>query len=271
MNSYFSSFLELLGQTHVPVTVTDRVERRIVVVVERTDNRRRLAVERVVNTDREAGAPEHTLPDRGRSGFGDRRALAVLGFLHVRSGFRRRLDELVAQLHVERDVARHVTGFVTSDRVERRVVAEVANVVTRRDEVEMSPFPLAAEEALVPRNRTRSQRQGAVVVVAQEADERSRARLRLPRKEVVVTTGERELAPTLGRQFVNRREIHTRNVAFARVAESGVDTIHAARRGPRDAQSWATTTSNQAATIRVNDAGGEQHLRERISIEDQVR
>jgi hypothetical protein len=38
MNSYSSSCLELLGQTDVPVTVTNRVERGIVVVVKGADD-----------------------------------------------------------------------------------------------------------------------------------------------------------------------------------------------------------------------------------------
>src|ERR1700675_1432436 len=43
------SSLELLVQAHVPVTITDRVERRVVVVVERCNDRWRLAIKRVVH------------------------------------------------------------------------------------------------------------------------------------------------------------------------------------------------------------------------------
>src|SRR5688572_32854128 len=84
----FTSFrLELLGQAHVVVTITDRIERRIVVVVERSDDRRRLAIKGVVHADRQTGAPQHPLPDRSRRSFGLHHVLAVLRFLHVRRGF----------------------------------------------------------------------------------------------------------------------------------------------------------------------------------------
>src|ERR1700720_3261394 len=56
--------LEVLTQGKVPKTVTDRVGRRIVVVVERSQDRRWLAVKRVDHACRALDAPEHPLPDR---------------------------------------------------------------------------------------------------------------------------------------------------------------------------------------------------------------
>src|SRR3977135_1016948 len=154
MRTDFALRLELLGEAHVPVTVTDRVKRRIIVVVKRSENRWRVTIEDVVDADRQLGPPQPPLPYRGRRGFGHRRVLAVLGFLHVRSGFRWRLDPLVAQLHVERNVARHgapPARIQGPERTEKDVViAEVADVVTRGNEVEVMPLPLAAKETLVP-------------------------------------------------------------------------------------------------------------------------
>src|SRR6266404_4405124 len=95
------SGLELLVQAHVPVTVTDRVIRSVVVVVERSQDRGRLAIKGVVHAHGNAGAPEDPLPDRCRHGFGHRRVLGILRLLHIRSRLRRRLHELVAQLQVE--------------------------------------------------------------------------------------------------------------------------------------------------------------------------
>src|SRR3954469_14826790 len=263
--------LELLRQADVVVTIPDRVERRIVVVVERAEDRRRLAIEHVVHADRQAGAPEHPLPDRGRGGFGDRCALAVLGFLHIRSRFRWRLHELIRQLHVERDVARHCPSLARiQDREiteEVRVIPEVADVVAGRDEVEVSPLPFATDETLVPRNRTRSQRLGAVVVVAQEAEELlARSRLCFPREEVVLASREGELAPTLGRDFVNRGRIDTLHKTRAGVLEVGIDRVQGAVRVTGDTVSRATRSGRVADTVTeavwIDGVLSQQHLSE---------
>ena len=49
--------LEFFVEGNVVVTITDRVERRIVVIVERSQHGGRVAVERIVNADSESGSP----------------------------------------------------------------------------------------------------------------------------------------------------------------------------------------------------------------------
>jgi hypothetical protein len=51
--------LEFLTQGNVPEAVTDRVERRIVVVIERSENRRWVAVKRIDHARGNLGAPQH--------------------------------------------------------------------------------------------------------------------------------------------------------------------------------------------------------------------
>src|SRR4029434_9044860 len=57
--------LEFLTQGNVPEAITDRVERRIVVVVKCSQNRRWIAVKRVDHARGDLGAPEHPLPEAG--------------------------------------------------------------------------------------------------------------------------------------------------------------------------------------------------------------
>src|SRR5205823_3396746 len=112
---------------------------------------------------------------------------------------------------------------------EVRVIPEIANVITCGNEVKMTPFPFPAQKRLVPGNRTWGQRQGAVVIISEEAVERSCARLRLPREEVVVTTREGELAPTIRRDLIYRRGIHTLDVPLSGVTGSRVDAVQIER------------------------------------------
>ena len=106
--------LEFLTQGNVPETITDRVERRIVVVVERSQNRRWVAVKRIDHARGDLGAPEHPLPDaglrHGRHWLLAQRALEVLRVLGVARDrrFHRRPDKLIARLQIERYIARHL-------------------------------------------------------------------------------------------------------------------------------------------------------------------
>ena len=109
--------------------------------------------------------------------------LAVLRVLRIGRRRGSRFHKLVAQLHVERDVARHIPGRVADNTIEGRVISEVTDVITRHDEVEVSPFPFPTEKSLVPGNRTRGERERAIVIISQEAVEGSRARLRLQVKK----------------------------------------------------------------------------------------
>src|SRR4030095_14741424 len=109
--------VEFLTQGNVPETITDRVERRIVIVVKRSQDRRWVAVKRVDHARSDLGAPEHPLPDAGlRHGRHWRwwvlaqRALEVLPLLGVPRDrrFHRWPDKLVARLQIERRPARHL-------------------------------------------------------------------------------------------------------------------------------------------------------------------
>ena len=71
---------------------------------------------------------------------------------------------------------------------EGRIIPEIADVVDRGDEVETPPFPFSTDEALVPRNRARRQRERAVVIIAQEVVGSTDTGLRLPGEEVVPST-----------------------------------------------------------------------------------
>ena len=106
--------LEFLTQGNVPETITDRVERRIVVVVERSQDRRWVTVKRIDHARGDLGTPEHLLPEGGlrhgrhRRWVLARRALEVLALLRVARDrrFHRRPDKLVAGLQIERYIAR---------------------------------------------------------------------------------------------------------------------------------------------------------------------
>jgi len=106
--------LEFLTQGNVPETITDRVERRIVVVVERSQDRRWVTVKRIDHARGDLGPPEHLLPegglrDRRHHWVLARRALEVLPLLGVARDrrFHRRPDKLIARLQIERYIAGH--------------------------------------------------------------------------------------------------------------------------------------------------------------------
>src|ERR1700680_250596 len=94
--------LEFLTQGKVIETITDRVERRIVVVVKRSQDRRWLAVKRVDHACRALDAPKHPLPDRAITHTPAhwllRAALEILPLLRITGArrFHRRSNELVA-------------------------------------------------------------------------------------------------------------------------------------------------------------------------------
>src|SRR5437762_2541560 len=88
----------------------------------------------------------------------------------------------------------------------------------------MSPFPFPTDKCLVPRNRARSQRQCAVIIISQEAVERlSRACLRLPGEEVVPTSGHGKLTETFSRNLVGCSYVYPLDVPLARVLNLRVD------------------------------------------------
>src|SRR5687768_2231015 len=268
--------LELLRQADVVVAITDGIERRVVVVVERSEHRWRLPIEDVVHANGQPGAPQHPLPDRSRGGLGLHHVLAVLRFFDVRSGLISRLHELVGQLHVERDVAGHaamqdearVCGVnrVGSARIlslddpgriagiaersdEVRIVLEVADVVEGRDEVEVSPIPFPTEEGLVEWNRTGREREGGAEVTEEVMVTRRRVSLRLPGEEVVPTTREGELAPTFRRDLVNRCDIQALDEALTGVAEVSVDCFQSSVIETGDTVRGTTRTIDGSGTV----------------------
>src|SRR3712207_5290659 len=104
--------LELLRQADVVVAIADRVERGVVVVVERTQHGRRVTVEDVVAPHGDLRVPQHPLPEGAAVHTGHvlaHRALRVLAILRVATASRSRLrlDEGVAQLQVERLIRGH--------------------------------------------------------------------------------------------------------------------------------------------------------------------
>src|SRR5678815_584891 len=100
--------LEFLTQGNVPETITNRVERGIVIVVKRSQNRRWVAVKGIDHACRDLGAPQHPLPEAGlRHGCHWHWLLATLEILRVLGvardrRFHRRPDKLIARLQIER-------------------------------------------------------------------------------------------------------------------------------------------------------------------------
>src|SRR4051812_28949590 len=102
--------LELLAQTYVVVAIANAVERSVVIVVERTQDSRRVTIKHVIEAGRQLSSPQHALPNVAvvlYSGDLAHGRLAILCILRVASvRFDLRLGELVTQLHIERCVIR---------------------------------------------------------------------------------------------------------------------------------------------------------------------
>ena len=112
-------------------------------------------------------------------------------------------------------------------RVSTILDPEIPDVVTRSDEVEMFPFPFATQKPLVERNSTRGQWNGPVIVIPQEVDGgQAVSRCRLPDEEVVPAAGEGELAPTFGRDLVDRRHVQAFDQTFTGVGGISIDPQH---------------------------------------------
>src|SRR4029453_7976372 len=212
--------LEFLTQGNVPETITDRGERRILVVFERSQHRRWVPGKRLAPPRGDLGAPEHLLPEGGlrhgrhRRWVLTRRALEVLALLGVARDrrFHRRPDKLIARLQIERDIASHPPiefpiwvlsrwgqKFLIKWAKEASIINETPDVVDLGNKIEVPGskfiFPFCAHKALVPGNGPRGQRKGAVVIVAKEIVEGlARPWRTLPGEEVVVTKRERKFA-----------------------------------------------------------------------------
>src|SRR4030095_950182 len=232
--------LEFLTQGNVPETITDRVERGIVGVVERSQDRPWVAVKGIDHARGDLGAPEHPLPDGGlRHGrhwhwlLATLEILPLLGVARDRR-FHRRPDKLVARLQIERRPVRHPTRqhprcllvrrvylLVTSK--ESWIIQETADIIALGNEIKNPGpkfiFPFQPDNALVKGNGPGGQRKGAVVIVADEVVEgQPRTGRNLPGKEVVVAKGKRKLAEVRRWKLVIGRHIHALDETDTRVA-----------------------------------------------------
>src|SRR4051812_34040328 len=118
--------------------------------------------------------------------------------------------------------------MVAGDTVERRIIAEIPDVISSGDEIEMSPFPFSAEETLVPGNRAGRERKNAVVVISQEVVERSYAWLGFPGEEVIPPADKGELAKPFGQDLEDRGYVQALHVTFPGVAEGRINALHPA-------------------------------------------
>lgn len=143
--------LELLVDSDEVEPIADVIQRRVVVVVERTGREWRRLVEHVLHACAEGGAAKDPLPHlRTIARAPSRDGLAVLGvgivyFLTLRR------HELIAREHVERRIFAHVADPRIAERVRSgiHVIGIIADVVQLAAQEEVSELPLRLEISLV--------------------------------------------------------------------------------------------------------------------------